>query len=352
MKFSMLNEGAARHTKDRAAIYREVIETIDAADAAGFDVFGCSEQHFWPDLPGLPAVATIPSPEIFYAIAAQRTETMRIRTAIATLPYRHPLLVAEQIATLDIISNGRMEFGTGRGNSHYAADAFGIPVEETYARWEESLRLIVDAWASEGDFSWDGEFFQVPAQPFPLKPLQQPHPPLLYAALSPKSHVLAGELGLGLITGTAGVTLDKVAERAKLYREALKEAQPISRQPQEYVSLMLLGCCHEDAAIARQQSEEAFIDYYRAATVVYSDTVHRADSGVDFSQIGTHYTFDGMTDSAMIISGTPDMWIAKIKEIQATVGIDELSINFAGMEHEDILSSIDLLGREVFPEFR
>src|SRR5690606_26651542 len=101
--------------------------------------------------------------------------------------------------------------------------------------------------------------------------------------------------GLGLITGTAGVTLDKVAERVKLYRDALKTAEPISRKPKEYVSLTLLGCCDEDAATARRKSEEAFIDYYRAATVVYSGTVNRIDSGVDFSKIGAHYTFEGLS---------------------------------------------------------
>ena len=351
MKFALLNEGAAREGVDRPTIYREVIETIDAAEAASFDVFGCSEQHFWPDFDGLPAVATIPTPEIFYAIAAERTERIGIRTAIATLPLRHPLLVAEQMATLDIVSGGRMQFGTGRGNSYLAADAFGIPMGETHERWEESLRIIIGAWASEGDFSWDGKFFTVPPQPFPLKPLQDPHPPVLYAALSPKSHELAGSLGLGLLTGTAGITLDKVAERIGLYRSAIKNAKPIPGKANEYVSLTVLGHCHEDAAVARAQGEQAFINYYTAATMVYSETVHRVDAAVDFSRIGAKYNFEDMAETAMIICGDPDTWIKKIGELRE-VGIDELTINFAGVEHEAMLSAIELLGREVFPRFR
>lgn len=351
MKFAMLNEGAARHTADRAAIYREVIETIDAAEAAGFDVFGCSEQHFWPDLPGLPSIATISSPEIFYAVASQRTEKMQLRTAITSLPYHHPLLVAEQVATLDIVSGGRMQFGSGRGNSLFTADAFGVPMSETEGRWEESLRLIVAAWESEGDFGWDGHFYQVPPQPFLIKPVQKPHPPLFYAALSPRSHELAGHLGLGLLTGTAGITLEKAAERIELYRTAMKDAEPIGQAKNEFVSLTVLGSCHEDRAVARAQSEEAFIDYYKAATAVYSQTVHRTAAEVDFSKIGGLYTFEDMSETMMIISGTPDDWADKIAQLR-DAGVDEVSINFAGIEHEAILHSIELLGREVFPRFR
>jgi alkanesulfonate monooxygenase SsuD/methylene tetrahydromethanopterin reductase-like flavin-dependent oxidoreductase (luciferase family) len=351
VKFALLNEGSARVGIDRPTIYREVIETIDAAEAAGFDVFGCSEQHFWPDFDGLPAVATIPTPEIFYAIASQRTQRIGIRTAIATLPLRHPLLTAEQIATLDIVLNGRMQLGTGRGNSYLAADAFGIPMAETYERWEESLRIIIAAWASESDFGWDGKYFTIPPRPFPLKPLQKPHPPVLYAALSPQSHELAGRLGLGLLTGTAGITLEKVAKRIDLYRSTIKDAKPITAEPYEYVSLTVLGHCHEDSATARKEAEQAFINYYTAATLVYSQTVHRLDSTVNFTDIQGKYNFEAMTDTAMIICGDPDTWTAKLGELR-DLGIDELTINFAGVEHDAVIKAIDLLGREVLPRFQ
>lgn len=351
MKFAMLNEGSRRQGVDIPEIYREVIETIDAAEANGFDAFGCSEQHRWPDLEGLPAVATIPTPEIFYAIAAQRTKRIAIRTAIATLPLRHPLLVAEQIGTLDIVSGGRMQFGTGRGNSYLAADAFGIPVAETYDRWEESLRIIVGAWTSGEEFGYDGKFFKIPPQPFNQQPLQRPHPPLFYAALSPQSHELAGRLGLGLFTGTAGITLEKVAQRIKLYRDAMATAEPISPVKNEYVSLTVLGHCAEDNDQAQREGEQAFINYFTAATIVYSETVHRVNSSVDFGKISSKYTFRQMQDTAMIICGDPDTWNAKLAEL-AELGIDEVTINFAGVGHEHVLSAMKLLGEQVFPNFR
>lgn len=351
MKFAMLNEGSRRPGIDVPTIYREVVETIDAAEEFGFDSFGCSEQHRWPDLDGLPAVATIPTPEIFYAIASARTKRLKIRTAIATLPLRHPLLVAEQIGTLDIVTGGRMEFGTGRGNSYLAADAFGVPMEETYERWEESLRIIIGAWTSDEEFGWEGKYFKIPPRPFNQKPLQDPHPPAFYAALSPQSHELAGRLGLGLFTGTAGITLEKVEQRIRLYRDAMADADPISPRKNEYVSLTVLGHCAEDDGTAREQGERPFIDYFTAATIVYSETVHRLDSTVNFSDISSKYTFEKMAETAMIVCGTPDVWNAKLKELQQ-LGVDEVTINFAGVDHDAVIKAMKLLGEDVFPNFR
>jgi alkanesulfonate monooxygenase SsuD/methylene tetrahydromethanopterin reductase-like flavin-dependent oxidoreductase (luciferase family) len=352
MRFGLLIEGSARKGVTTRQIYDETVELIDAADRLGFDNFGCSEQHFWPTLGDLPSVATIPTPEIFYAYAARATKNLKIRTAIATLPVRPPLLIAEQVASLDLLSGGRMQFGTGRGNSIYASDAYGIPTAETYDRWQESLELIVGAWTSEDEFSWDGRFFTVPSLRFEPKPLQKPHPQLFYAALSPQSHVLAGELGQSLLTGTAGVTLEKLQMRIQMYRDAFRSAEKvIGKDPQESVSLTVLGHCTEDAATARREGEEAFVNYFLSATAVYSQTVHRLNSEVDFTRARGQYNYETMQETAMIVSGTPDTWTAKLTEL-ADTGVDEVIVNFAGIEHSAALSAMELLSAEVMPKLR
>lgn len=351
MRFGILCEGTARPGDTLPTLYREALELVDAAEDHGFDYFGCSEQHFWPPIDGIPPIATIPTPEIIYALGVGRTKRLRFRTAVATLAYHHPLILATRIAMLDIISGGRMEFGTGRGNSTLAADAFGIPVDEMYDRWEESLDVILSAWRSTGEFSWDGRYFQIPPRPIDIKPLQQPHPATFYAAFSPQSHEKAGALGLGLMTATAGVTLDKVVERVGLYRKALETAKPIGNNVNNTVCLTLLGHCAQTEELARQQGTQPFIDYYVSATAVYQEMVGRMRPDVDFSKLRDRYTFDHMTDTGMIIAGTPDTWCEKLTQLES-MGFDEVWINFVGIDQEHVLSAIELLGREVLKSFQ
>jgi alkanesulfonate monooxygenase SsuD/methylene tetrahydromethanopterin reductase-like flavin-dependent oxidoreductase (luciferase family) len=351
VRFGILHEASARPGDLISGLYEETLELIDAAESAGFDFFGCSEQHFWPTIDGVPPIATIASPEIFYAMGIARTERIKFRTAVATLAYHHPLILASRIATLDIVSGGRMEFGTGRGNSALAADAFGIPVDEMYDRWQESLEIIFGAWASEGEFSWNGRFFQIPPREIAIKPLQKPHPLTYYAAFSPQSHQLAGELGLGLMTSTAGVTLDKIVERIALYRTASRDGKAVGGgQSNDRVSLTLLGHCAPTAAQACDEGAQPFIDYFVSATAVYQEMVGRLRPNVDFSRLRDKYTYDTMSATGMIISGDPDHWIEKALALEA-IGVDDLAVNFVAIEHKAALAAIDLLGREVLPAF-
>ncbi|HWK21089.1 MAG TPA: LLM class flavin-dependent oxidoreductase [Microbacteriaceae bacterium] len=352
MKFTLLIEGTARRGVSVHQLYNEAVELIDAAEELGFDAFGCSEQHFWPQVGDIPPIATIPTPELLYAYAARNTKRLTIRTAVSVLPLRPPLLVAEQVASLDILSGGRMQFGTGRGNSTTASDAYGIPTDETYERWEESIKLILEAWTTEGEFSWEGKYYSVPPLHFQPKPLQKPHPKLFYAALSPQSHQLAGDLGMSLLTGTAGVTLEKLSRRIEMYRQAFRNrSNTIGYTPEESVSLTVLANCTEDEATAKAQSEQAFIDYFTSATSVYSTTVHRLDSHVDFSKIREQYTYDRMRETVMVIAGTPDTWTQQLGRL-VDVGVDEVTVNFGAMEHQDTLSAMALLSSEVMPKFR
>ena len=182
MRFGILHEASARPGDTLSGLYEETLELIDAAESAGFDFFGCSSSTSGRRSTACRRSRAIATPEIFYAMGIARTERIKFRTAVATLAHHHRLVLASRIATLDIVSGGRMEFGTGRGNSALAADAFGIPVEEMYDRWQESLEIILAAWASEEEFSWHGKFFDIPSRHISIKPVQKPHPLTYYAA--------------------------------------------------------------------------------------------------------------------------------------------------------------------------
>ena len=140
--------------------------------------------------------------------------TMRIGHGVRLLPYpyNHPVRAAEAAAVVDLVSDGRLEFGTGRSSTRAELEGFGADPNLTRAQWEEGLRLVVRAW-TEDTFSADGPTWTVPPRRLHPKPLQQPHPPLWVASTSPDSHVLAGELGLGLLSFTIGVSPEDLAER-------------------------------------------------------------------------------------------------------------------------------------------
>lgn len=350
MKFGILEEANGAHGLSASEIYSNVLKALETAERCGFDRFGMSEQHFWPPLGDIPRLCSMTSPELFYGIAAVNTERIGLRTAITVLPYHHPLMVAERIATLDVISGGRMEFGSGRGNSYMAADALGVKIEESHERWEESLKIIVAAWLADGEFEYEGKYFKIPPRIVYPKPAQKPHPKLFYSALSPQSHELAGRLGLGLMTATAGITLEKLQKRIDLYRSAMKDAEPLGGVTNEFVSLTVLGHCTETEAEAREQAEQAFIDYFTGATLIYQETVTRVNPDVNFDHIKSRYTYDAMQDSCMVISGTPDRWIETITRLQQS-GVDEVSINFAGIEPTAARKAMELLGSEVLPKF-
>ena len=148
-----------KHREREAEAFHQCLEQVVLAEEMGFNNFWSVEHHFQPGFSHSSA------PEVLYGALSQRTSRIRIGHAVVLLPfpYNHPVRVAERIATLDILSKGRVEVGTGRSATIQELGGFGIPPEETRARWEESLRLLVNIWKSkDGTFSWKGKYFEIP----------------------------------------------------------------------------------------------------------------------------------------------------------------------------------------------
>ncbi|MEE9278180.1 MAG: LLM class flavin-dependent oxidoreductase [Dehalococcoidia bacterium] len=156
----------------------------------------------------------------------QRTTTIRLGHAIVLLPFaiNHPLRVAERIAVLDILSNGRAEFGGGRAISESELSAFGVDPEDTKAQWEESLRMLPEMWTQEG-FSWESPLISVPPRTVTPKPLQKPHPPLWVSATQPATIEFAGKNGLGVLG--FGIGQGDSDNFVRPYREEIKTCTPI-----------------------------------------------------------------------------------------------------------------------------
>ena len=175
MKVGLLYEieSVKPHAPDHEyRVFWDTMAQIELADRLGFDSVWVVEHHF------LNEFSYSSAPEVFLGCVSQRTRKIRIGHGVAVLPFSHPIRVAERVAVLDIMSNGRVEFGTGRSTTMDEILGFGMTTEETRPRWREALEMIPRMWRDE-PFSYQGRFWSVP-RPVSIipKPLQKPHPPL------------------------------------------------------------------------------------------------------------------------------------------------------------------------------
>jgi alkanesulfonate monooxygenase SsuD/methylene tetrahydromethanopterin reductase-like flavin-dependent oxidoreductase (luciferase family) len=215
MRFGFMDHLPCAEWQSEGQRYHDILAQIEFGDELGFDTAWLAEIHFFPD------VSRLASPLTVLAAAAQRTKRIRLGTAVTLLPLHNPLKIAEEAATVDILSGGRLELGVGRGAAPSMFTAYNIPVEETRERFEEALTIIRQAWTSER-LSYQGKYLRVQdVRVFP-RPVQKPHPPIRIAANSPETYIIAGRLGLPIFaTPLIAGSMDKLREYVKAHRESL-----------------------------------------------------------------------------------------------------------------------------------
>jgi alkanesulfonate monooxygenase SsuD/methylene tetrahydromethanopterin reductase-like flavin-dependent oxidoreductase (luciferase family) len=197
MKFGMLYEMETPrpwHALSEYNTYWEALAQIELADRVGFDYVWQVEHHF------LEEYSHSPAPEVFYGAVTQRTKNIRIAHGVRLLPFNfnHPIKIAEQAAVLDIMSNGRMDLGTGRSTTAQELDGFGVDYDRTRQEVREALEIIVKAWTEE-ILEYNGKLMHIPPRLVVPKPIQQPHPPMWMACVAPDSYQIAGDRGLGVL---------------------------------------------------------------------------------------------------------------------------------------------------------
>ena len=212
MKFDLLYELQMPKPHDERSewrCYQEALEQIELADRLGYDTVWEVEHHF------LTEFAHSSAPEVFLAAVAQRTKRIRLGHGVVLLPHRfnHPIRVAERVAALDILSDGRVEFGTGR-SSQFEQAGFEVDTDLSREMWQESLEMIPRMW-TEDPFEHAGRFVTVPPRSILPKPLQKPHPPIWMAATSPQSWEIAGRNGIGILGLTIFVSVPQLADRVR-----------------------------------------------------------------------------------------------------------------------------------------
>ena len=367
MKFAMFYEiPVARpwHKDSEYNAYQETIEQVVLGDRMGFHSFWTVEHHF------LEEYSHCSNPEVLYGNIAARTENIRIGYGVRLLPkpYNHPVRTAESVAVLDLISDGRVEFGTGRSSTRAELEGFNINPNETREMWDEALHHIVGCWTND-EYEFDGKYWQMPKRRVLPKPRQDPHPAIWGATSSVPGHYEIGNRGIGLCSFTVGQPPEMLQERVDAYRKGQADCQePVGKFRNEQVATFTMVHCNESNEKARQISEESFVWYPKfGGQLIASVADYLAD--LEIKEAGSyaytqetakmrdeglmgHLNMDYIWDSGAGVVGDPDRCIEICKRYEA-VGCDLLFCLFNpyNIAHEDVMTSIELMGQHVIPEF-
>jgi alkanesulfonate monooxygenase SsuD/methylene tetrahydromethanopterin reductase-like flavin-dependent oxidoreductase (luciferase family) len=345
------------HPRSEYDAYHHVLAQAVRGDEVGFSHFWTVEHHF------LSEFSHCSAPEVLYGAVAAKTKRIKIGHGVRLLPfpYNHPIRVAEMGAALDLLCDGRMEFGTGRSATRDELEGFGIDPLQTRELWEEALQVVIGAWTTDR-FSWQGKHFQVPPRRVHPKPLQQPHPPIWMATSSPAGHEVAGRMGLGLLSFTIGVPPAELAFRIGLYRNALKEAQPVGKFVNDRAAAFTMVHCAETNAEARRNAEASVLWYFRRSI----ELIGSLAAWQEGKDLGSYeytrvlkdlnlegFNFDVLDESDAVIVGDPERCAQKAKRYQEA-GIDQLLclMNPYCIAPDKVMRSIELFGAHVIPKFQ
>src|SRR5499425_3494152 len=235
-------------------LIRDALEQVELADRLGLDYAWEVEHHF------LEEYSHSSAPEVFLAACSQRTKNIRLGHGITLMlpQYNHPARVAERIATLDLVSNGRVEWGTGESSSRLELEGFGVPYMEKRDMWEEAVRETARMMAMNPYPGFEGKYFSMPCRNVVPKPVQKPHPPLWVACSNRETIKLAAKLGIGALT-FAFVDPAEAKQWVDDYYRILKtECTPIGHAVNPNVAMVTGFSCHRDMEEARRRGLDGF----------------------------------------------------------------------------------------------
>jgi alkanesulfonate monooxygenase SsuD/methylene tetrahydromethanopterin reductase-like flavin-dependent oxidoreductase (luciferase family) len=228
MHAGLVMECDYREGRTQEEAFAEAMSIAEIAETQGLDGVWLAERHFAmhrrptdPMGAGIPSIASVPL--VLGAAIAARTSRVRIGTGVSVLPLCHPIRTAEEAATVDQISKGRLDFGVGRSGFPRAYSGYGVRYDESRERFQESLDMILKAWTQEG-FSHAGKYFSADNLTVVPRPYQKPHPPIWVAATTPDTFPMVGHMGFSLVTGLRGFDVPEAVGHLRAYRTARREA--------------------------------------------------------------------------------------------------------------------------------
>ena len=329
----------------------EIMRQIEHADQSGFDVYSTIDHHFFQKF------SISANPLAMFAAAAQRTSRIRFRTALHTLPLENPMRLAGMIAETDILTNGRLEVGLGRGHAWLFGPS-AMPLEESRPRYNEAVDILELAFTQE-KFSYDGEFYKVKDVSVVPTPVQKPYPKFYTGGTSEITYQMAGAKGWGIFVPP--LLPWKVLEAPlNVYKKACVEH---GHEPDiVYIRPVYIDT---DEKQIRKEVEKALLNFlaFNASPV---ESIQGPEKKAELNAKGygfyasgaleslTKLTYEQIVEQEIAYIGTPEKVIAQIRGLQAKGGSGELAIvsNFGGLEHWKSIKTQELFSKHVMPAFR
>jgi alkanesulfonate monooxygenase SsuD/methylene tetrahydromethanopterin reductase-like flavin-dependent oxidoreductase (luciferase family) len=336
--FLLLQTPSAKSPED---IFGRGTRLAQTADRLGFDSVWCAEHHF-------STYGYLSRPLMYATHLAARTERIRVGSAVVVLPLHHPLVVAEDIATADLLTGGRLDVGLGRGYQTYEFERLGLSLEDSRARFEEGLDILLKAFEGK-PFAYEGKHYRFgETSVFPL-PVQKPRPPLWIVGQSQESIVATARRGFNLISGGFGVSIERLRE----FRQGL---DGMGIDPAVLARMRV--STQRPIYVTTDESElPAVVEQARwnmRVTLSLRQGLERVEKG---RAIAVPFPQEPDTQDLLdryFIMGTPKTCIAKIRELRDAMKITHFNANFwfGDLAEDKVMRSMKLFAEEVMPAFR
>jgi len=316
-------------------------EIAQAADELGFDSIWCAEHHF-------STYGYLSRPLMYAVHLANNTKRIRVGSAVVVLPLHHPLIVAEEIATADLLSNGRLDVGLGRGYQPYEFKRLGHDLSESRDRFEEAVDILLLALKGE-PFSYDGKHYQFEETTVLPAPVQQPRPPIWVVGQSAESITATAKRGFNLVSGGFGVPIEQLRAFRQTLDEvvtdpAMRAKMRISTQRPVYVT--------EDESEIPAIVEQA--RWNMRVTLSLRQGLQRIENGRAIAvPMDNEPSTEDLLERYFVI-GTPQTCIKRIEALRDAMGIDHFngSFWFGDVAQDKVLRSMRLFSEQVMPAFR
>ncbi|ETX07373.1 LLM class flavin-dependent oxidoreductase [Candidatus Entotheonella palauensis] len=352
MDIGLMMDGDYGEGQTQQEAFDTTLRTSERAENLGFDSIWLAERHF--SAPGsgalIPSIAS--SPLLMATAIATRTSHLRIGTAVLLLPLGHPVRMAEEVATLDHLSCGRLDLGIGRSSFPRAYSGYNVPYEESRERFREYLDIMCLAW-TQPQFSYDGVFYTCTDLDVLPKPYQQPHPPLHHAAATPDTFTAIGRAGLALLVALIGTPMSELATLIAHYQTAWQAA---GHSGQGEVRLRLPIYVAETQSRAQQEPYASVMPYYERLRRGYLQNAQQYEGRERTARAAqlAALTYEEVLKERVVF-GTPKQVAERLCALRQSMGLSGLIIepNVGGIiPPERVDHSMKLFTREVAPELR
>ena len=350
MDFGVFLDFASRKGATPNEIFQESFDLVDLAEQSGLDTVWLGESHFNPNR------SVLSAPTVVASSIATRTKRLRVGNAVQVLPLISPLRIAEEAATVDQVSEGRFEFGVGRSGNANAYEIMGIPYEESPARFQEALDIILEAWKGE-PFSYHGKYNHIDDATITPGTYQKPRPPVRLASTQEDSFARVGRLGFPIFLSVRGMDVNDLENNLKEYHKAWREAGHQGDGGDISVRVpVYIGATKEEAISEPQETTEAFFARQRR---MYEERLKRGGGDLPEERLAraerlANLTYQDILETRVIF-GTPEMVVERLSQFKEMLGLTGFAaeLNPGGLlPPAAVHRSMKLLAEEVMPAFK